>query len=209
MGNRLYQARAQLLTPLDAVMFRIFISAESDAPGIFDVDNRGVFWEVPAPRTRSGSEDKPAGSGPRVTRERPADDAGDEEVVLEIYNTTDTDTGLPIEGFDAQVLGVLKVSLSDLRGGEREARPPDGANSQGRSGQTALESAFSMASVGVRPDCTGRGEASWVRTDQWFGGVVSPACSYRHGASRDSPVSGGFVVEARVEVVWRGCNNGG
>lgn len=133
-----------------------------------------------------------------------------DEILFEMFDTAGRDTaGLPIEGFEAELLGVLRVKLSDIWVEESDHQTSSCCSDvHGSLSDSAARRDDSTACAG-RPDAT----AVYVdgatetrrRKDRWFGGIVSPSCSCQQGDANGNSPASGFFVEARLEVSWDGC----
>lgn len=143
-------------------------------------------------------------------------DSRQEDILLEVYNTANMDTGQSIDGFEAERLGVLRIKLSDMWTQEicskpaagfklADLQPGSGESHAGRAGSTTQASHSDAASHACEA-----AETQQCRTDRWFGGIVSPSCSFHHNgsASGNVPLSGEYIVEARLEASWGGCTLG-
>ena len=135
-----------------------------------------------------------------------------QELLVEVYNTADMDTGLSIEGFEAEMLGVLRIKLSDIWTREIRYHPAAGcklADTQAGLGESREGKVRSTQPAG-HSDATSRAcdvAETQCRTDRWFGGIVPPSSSCQHNsnASGGIPASGDYIVETRLEVTWCGC----
>lgn len=133
------------------------------------------------------------------------------EMLLELYNTPNADTGLPLDQFNTEALGVLRVKVSDILTQNVDVQRAGYVDGRGRLekfaiGNSGLTTSCARSESPRRPECAyTAAETSWCRTDQWFGGVISPLCTHQRVESGDLPSTGGFVVEARLEAIWVGC----
>ena len=205
-----------------------------------DAGNPGVWWKIPTsymtPDSCSrrcgvakvcGDEDEEAEGRrqQRCERQKEEDlsfrDSCQEDILLEVYNTADMDTGMSIDGFEAERLGVLRIKLSDIWTQGISSQPAAGrirAGSQPGAGEPRAGHADSTTMPAGYSDATlhaceaGEAETQQCRTDRWLGGIVSPSCSRQHNgsASADSgiPASDQYIVEARLEASWGGCTCG-
>lgn len=130
------------------------------------------------------------------------------EVTLEIYNQTDIDSGMSIEGFDTEMVGVLRVKLSDMFADH-------GVHTRGDSLKVVANGPAAATKPGGQPhdhrDASPNSETRARltrflrhRRDRWFGGVLSPSFCSQDDPSGDCAASS-VVVEARLEVAWDGC----
>lgn len=188
-----------------------------------DVSHSGVWWEIPRswtnsphdggschPRLGYGWENRQGKVPQKQEGVCRAEDCA--EVALEIYNQTDLDSGMSIEGFDTEMVGVLRVKLSDMFADH-------GALTRGDGLQVAANGHAAPTKPGGQPQnhpdaspnagtCTRLTKLLRHRRDRWFGGIVSPSIS-----SQDDPggdyggdyAASSVVVEARLEVAWDGC----
>lgn len=139
-------------------------------------------------------------------------DADCTEITLEIYNRTDLDSGMSIEGFDTEMVGVLRVKLSDVFADH-------GVHTEGDSLQVVANGHAAATKPGGQPhdhpDASPNAETRARltrflrhRRDRWFGGVLSPTFCSQDDLSGDScgdNAASSVVVEARLEVAWDGC----
>lgn len=207
-----------------AVSRAVCLAASHDG----DAGNPGVLWDIPTlcvtphscPSHGGAAKDcgdnQARGDERREGSKRQGDDlraSCQQEITVEVYNTADMDTGLSIEGFEAEMLGVLRIKLSDIW--TQEIRPHPTAGCQLADAQQAGLGESGEGKAGsTKPD--GHSDATLhacdaaetrCRTDRWFGGIVSPSCSFQHDSSVSGriPASGDYMVEARLEASWVGC----
>lgn len=140
-------------------------------------------------------------------------------LLLEFYNDANVgrDSGEPIEGFEAEALGVLRVNLSEFLMPNFDEQPADHFDApedvpKRRSIVSCVGA--NRRNDGMGPDlgelrphaqkCTQDGGAkSWQRTkERWVGGIVHPTCGSHQGRHGADSSSRGFVVEARLEMTW-------
>lgn len=182
-----------------------------------DVENSGIYWQIPESSRKANFPGKEA---PQV-QERQGKVQGwlrredYEDVLLEVYNTTDEDTGLPIEGFDAELLGVVRMKLPDLCADKCHTQPTGDIDIKQEGDEKTVGQVGSITPVDrtdtLQRQITDTGANNGARKrrcreDRWFCEVVHPPCCHRHSsAGRDSPVTRGIVLEARLEVIFSGC----
>lgn len=180
-----------------------------------DAGNPGVLWEIPTawltPHSCSGHHGVAKDSGYNQARqgcERQEDRSfrdSCQKILVEVYNTADIDTGLSIEGFEAETLGVLRIKFSDIWTQEiyklADTQAGLGESREGKAGSTEAAD----HSDAILHSCDAA--ETPCRTDRWFGEVMSPtsSCHHNSSASGDTPASGDYIVEARLEASWDGC----
>lgn len=189
------------------------------ASGDDDAGNPGVLWEIPTScvtphcpshdRVAKDCEDNQARQGCERQEDRSFRDSC-QEILVEVYNTADIDTGLSIEGFEAEMLGVLRIKLSDIWTQEIRSSPAAGGiltDSQAGLGESCEGTAGSTKLAGHSDAHACDATETQCRADRWFGGLVPPSspCRLNSSASGDTPASGDYVVEARLEASWGGC----
>lgn len=187
-----------------------------------DSGNPGVLWEIPTacvtPHSCPGHDGVAKDCGHNQARqgcERQEDRSFRDsclEMLVEVYNAADIHTGLPIEGFEADTLGVLRIKFSDIWTQETRSRPAAGyklADTQAGLGESR-EGKAGSTEAGHSDAALHACDAAETpcRTDRWFGEVMSPSSSCQHNcsASENTPAaSGDYIVEARLEASWGGC----
>lgn len=128
-------------------------------------------------------------------------------LLLELYNDANAGrSAVPIEGFEAEALGVLRVNLLQVLAQSHDQKS-GGRASLGKTG-TACGVDATWARVPIptsQEELPHTTATSWrYRKEQWFGGPISPSRYFQHEGARDASSTGGFVVEARLEVAWGG-----
>lgn len=183
-----------------------------EACGISNAEgNPGVWWNVPtscidqqygdrataeeAHRTQLDQEQSQS-SGLGLDNDNP-------DIVLEIFNTSTLKAGLSIDGFDAELLGVLQVKLSDIWSracdDKRQAYDEIGSRSN------LMSSSDSRSIAGTCEDRNQPRKSDRRRIDRWLGGVVTSSCSSLRGVrTRAANGSSALFVEARLEIIWGG-----
>lgn len=132
------------------------------------------------------------------------------DILLEIFNTSTLNAGLSIDGFDAELLGVLRVKLSDIwsRAPSTQYRACDDKREVcGEIGfrSNLTPSSDSRSIAGTCKDLNQSEKSHRHRIDRWFGGIVSSSCSSPQGLrTRAANGTSAFSVEARLEIIWGG-----
>lgn len=180
--------------------------------------NPGVWWNVPTSCIKQHCGDRATAEEAHWTQldqeqyQSSGLDLDDDnsDIVIEIFNTSTLNAGLSIDGFDAELLGVLQVKLSDIwsRASSSQYRACDDkrqACDEIGSRSNPTQSSDSRSIAGTREDRNQPKRSHRRRIDRWFGGVVASSCSPPRGVrTRAANNSSALSVEARLEIIWGG-----
>lgn len=189
----------------------------------------GILWEGPASSEALRHRRKSSQGLEHIRGARDQQPSRQEEIrghdgcpaesllLLEFYNDADTGhSGDPLEGFEADALGVLKVNMSDLLVPHFETRPSGHDDMPEELPKSWLEDCGSadqardgMASNMNQPRphaqvCSQNGAAKPLRfrNERWVSGVVFPTPDSEHERGGNVSSRRGFVVEALLVAEW-------